>query len=177
MGVAQGVGWVVERHTPCWLVHQLQLMQQHEARVHVCPVTCYRVLLCVFYATCFHAGVPLAEGSSGFTWDAAACELVVHSVPSDRPFTLQAVTATHPERRTGLDGLFCVGGVYATQVGQGGATLQLAWWLAEGVWLVTVCLPVGDRGGIATGWCQCSWLAPTVVVLHTSMLLSSSSNA
>jgi len=55
----------------------------------------------------------LPEGA--YSWDKAACELVIHNVPN-KPFQLKAMTAIHPERQTDLEGLFYVGGVYATQV-------------------------------------------------------------
>jgi hypothetical protein len=41
--------------------------------------------------------------------------LLVHQVPC-QPFQLRCVTAIHPEQHTDLEGLFCVGGVYAAQV-------------------------------------------------------------
>ena len=54
---------------------------------------------------------------SSYSWDEEECELLLHSVPA-RPFQLKAVTAIHPEQHTDLEGMFCVGGVYATQVRQ-----------------------------------------------------------
>lgn len=57
----------------------------------------------------------LPEGA--YTWDPKGCELLVHHVPP-QPFQLRCVTAIHPEQHTDLEGLFCVGGVYATQVCQ-----------------------------------------------------------
>lgn len=59
------------------------------------------------------AGQPLSEAS--YTWDKAAHHLIIHKVP-DRAFQVTAVTTVHPEQHTDLEGLFCVGGVYATQV-------------------------------------------------------------
>jgi hypothetical protein len=41
---------------------------------------------------------------------------VIPAVPADRPFQVRAVTVIHPEQQTDLEGLFCVEGVYATQV-------------------------------------------------------------
>ncbi len=73
---------------------------------------------CCCYCTIHHPFLlPAGEvlPVSSYTWDKEKCELVVHSVPS-RPFQLRAVTVIHPEQHTDLEGLFCVGGVYATQV-------------------------------------------------------------
>lgn len=60
------------------------------------------------------AGKVLPEGC--YSWDQEECQLVIQDVPSDRPFQVKAVTVIHPEQQTDLEGLFCVGGVYATQV-------------------------------------------------------------
>jgi hypothetical protein len=81
---------------------------------HMCMSVCARPgATTALLACCCSAGQVLQD--SIFTWNEEECELVIQAVPS-RPFQIKAVTVIHPEQQTGLEGMFCVGGVYATQV-------------------------------------------------------------
>jgi hypothetical protein len=81
--------------------------------VHVSVRAPDRVPPTALLACCCSAGEVLQD--SAYTWDEDECELVIQTVPN-RPFQIKAVTAIHPEQQTDLEGMFCVGGVYATQV-------------------------------------------------------------